>query len=560
MIRISVYPGTRNPVTPIYRYTKNAYTCGMRLRSIPVSHLALPLLLLATLIVFGQVVSFDFVDWDDTTLILGNELVKTFSPAIFWIFEPELYAPLSLFTFQIEHALAGFDPTIFHLTNLILHLINVVLAWKLLSALAQSQIINRQSSIVIFFAAALFALHPIQSETVAWASARKELLWTTFALLAILSYLKNNAPSTIHHPLFAFLHRHRVWIYTLLALLSKATAVMIPVILLLIDYTNGNLSKKSVKQKWALLTLAVVFGLLGLLGKTGGELSLSLWERIVLLPAQLMFALRLIVWPFRYAVLHPAQLPIELFTSMYGGSLVVVIALALLLWMMRRRFPLVILGSTIAFLTLLPGFLSPLHANTVTLVTEHYLYFPMIGLSIVLIGLAPQWQIANGKWQIVTTVLLILIGLLSIRTFKQVSTWRDTITLFESVQKSYPRSAPVLTNLGAAYARSEMYPEAESVLRQAVGLDPSLAQAHYNLGGLRYVRGDYTGAIASGKRVVELQPNHADAWRMLTWGYYRSGDIAKAREAYDTAIHLRPEFRDQLPALDGAKLAPNGNM
>ena len=532
----------------------------MRLPRVFLQRFALPALLLLTLIVFGQVVSFDFVDWDDTTLILGNPLVQNFSPEIFWIFEPELYAPLSLFTFQIEHALAGFAPTIFHLTNLILHLINVIFVWKLLNALAQSQIANRKpvlsgvegSQIVLFVATALFALHPLQSETVAWASARKELLWTTFALLAMLSYIKNNAPSTIHHPLFAFLHRHRVWIYTLLALMSKATAVMIPVILLLIDYTNGNLSKKSVKQKWALLTLAVAFGLLGLLGKTGGELSLSLWERIVLMPAQIIFALKLLVWPFHYAVLHSTELPIELFTTYYGGSLILVIALALSLWMLRRRFPLVILGSAIAFLTLLPGLLSPLHANTVTLVTEHYLYFPMIGLSIALIGLAPQWQIANGKWQIRILGLLGFLGLLvflSTRAFIQTSVWRDTISLFESVQKSYPRSAPVLTNLGAAYARSEMYPEAESVLRQAIGLDPNLAQAHYNLGGLRYVRGDYTGAIASGKRVIELQPNHADAWRMLTWSYYRSGDLTNAREAYDTTVHLRPTLREQLPDL-----------
>ena len=533
--------------------------------------LALPVLLLATLAVFGQVVSFDFVDWDDTTLILGNELVKTFSPAIFWIFEPELYAPLSLFTFQIEHALAGFDPTIFHLTNLVLHLINVFLVWKLLHALAKSQILptgqagtNRKSQIVLFVAVALFALHPLQSEAVAWASARKELLWTTFALLAILSYLQQSDTRshdlTTHHSLFtklrSFLHRHRIWLFTLFALLSKATAVMIPVILLLIDNSHGKLSKQSVKQKWALLTLATTFGLLGLLGKTGGDLSLSLWERIVLMPAQLMFALRLIVWPFRYAVLHPAPLPIELFTSMYGGSFVVVIVFALLLWMMRRRFPLLILGSAIAFLTLFPGLLSPIHANTVTLVTEHYLYFPMIGLSIALIGLASRSQILptgqvgmNRKSQIVLFVIFALLVPLSLRTFRQVAVWHDTVSLFESVQKSYPRSAPVLTNLGAAYARSEMYPEAESVLRQAIGLDPNLAQAHYNLGGLRYVRGDYMGAIASEKRVIELQPNHADAWRILTWSYYRSGDLTNASDAYDTTIHLRPAFRDQLPTL-----------
>jgi tetratricopeptide (TPR) repeat protein len=95
----------------------------------------------------------------------------------------------------------------------------------------------------------------------------------------------------------------------------------------------------------------------------------------------------------------------------------------------------------------------------------------------------------------------------------------------------------------------ERYPEAESILRQAVGLDPDLAQAHFNLGGLRYIRGNYPGAITEYKRVIELNPAHIDAWRMLTWSYYRSGEMVKAREAYDSAIHLRPTLRELLPDL-----------
>lgn len=521
-------------------------------------HLALPLVLLLTLIVYGQVIGFDFVDWDDPSLIVFNPLVQTFNPAIFWSFEPELYAPLSLFTFQIEYWLAGADPAIFHITNLLLHLINIILIWKLLHALLQSQIINRkpvlsgaEGSQIVFLAVLIFALHPIQSETVAWASARKELLWTLFGLLALIVHAEPEFPSAHHlqqYPAYRFARRHAALLFTLLALLSKPTAIVLPVLMLGIDWQKKSLSMASVKEKWPLLSLAVLFGLLSLLGKSGGLIDLSLWDHLLLAIGGIPYALRLVFWPTELALLHPAQEPIALLTMTYGGSLIVLLIGGGLLWKFRNAASLFSLGVTFFFLSLLPALFAPVHAETVTILSEHYLYFPLIGIVLTISGLLAKSQIINRKSQIVLgSVPLILLTLFIPLTFIQVSFWRDSTTLFESVRRVYPRSSPVLTNLGAAYARMERFPEAESFLRQAVGLDPNLAQAHFNLAGLRYVRGDYPGAITAYKRVIELKPDHADAWRLLTWSYYRSGDLAKARNAYDRALDLNPLLREQLP-------------
>jgi tetratricopeptide (TPR) repeat protein len=513
--------------------------------------LALPAILLLTLIVYGQVIGFDFVDWDDPSLIIGNPLIQTFNPAIFWSFEPELYAPLSLLSFQIEHALAGFEPSLFHITNLLLHLINIVLVWKLLTSLGKSQIINHKSHLIfILLGTALFALHPIQAETVAWVSARKELLWTFFGLLALIAYVQPLKDHSQSHPVLRLLMRHRVFLFTLLALLSKPTAVVLPLIMIGMDWQNKTLSKASVQKKWPLLLLAVTFGLLGLLGKSGSTISLSLWDHLLLAATGIPYALQLIFWPSGYALLHPAQEPIALLTMTYGGSLVFLMIAGMLLWKFRNTLPLFTLGIGMFVLMLLPALFAPIHAETITILSEHYLYFPLIGIAIAISGLLAQSQIINHKLPIVPVLLLlILLALLTPLTFFQASVWRDSATLFESVRNTYPRSAPVLTNLGAAYARMERYPEAESILRQAVGLDPDLAQAHFNLGGLRYIRGNYPGAITEYKRVIELNPAHIDAWRMLTWSYYRSGEMVKAREAYDSAIHLRPTLRELLPDL-----------
>lgn len=512
--------------------------------------LALSTILLLTLIAYGQVIGFDFVDWDDTSLVLGNPLTQKFTPAVFWTFKPELYSPLSLLSFQIEHWLTGFEPALFHSTNLLLHLVNIFLVYRLVSALTgKNQHVDAAKdrdiplSLGALFAAALFALHPVQVESVAWVSARKELLWTLFGLLALIAYTREPENGTPQHAVSRFLFRHRVFLFIVLALLSKPTAVVLPLILLLIDWNNGRLSYGTVKEKWPLFGIAIVFGLLGLLGKTGGSLTLTPWEHILLIPAGLVYASRLLLWPLHYTVLHPALTPIALLTPLYGGSLVFVCALGMLLWESRRRFPGVFLSAGIFFFALLPGLLSPLHADTVTLGSEHYLYFPLIGFAIALAA------ISSPPTPYVLSPVLGLFVLLTPLTFLQASVWRDSTTLFESIRNTYPRNAAVLTNLGAAYARMERYPAAESVLRQAIGLDPDLAQAHFNLAGLRYVRGDYPSAITEYKRVIALQENHVDAWRLLTWSYYRNGDLARAREAYDTTVHLRPTAREQLPDL-----------
>src|SRR3989338_10143475 len=133
------------------------------------------ILALACFTIFFPVLGHNFVRWDDYALIVENPLVLSFSPKIFWTFDPELYIPLTLLTFQIETAIAGAEPFLFHLTNLLLHIANAILAFAFFRRLFKDDFIA-------FGSALLFALHPIQTETVSWVSARKELLMTLFFL------------------------------------------------------------------------------------------------------------------------------------------------------------------------------------------------------------------------------------------------------------------------------------------------------------------------------------------------------------------------------------------
>ncbi len=510
--------------------------------------LSLPALLLLTGLVYLRVLDADFVVWDDLMLIINNPLVNGFHPEIFWTFDPELFTPLSLLTFQFEHWLIGFEPTLFHATNLFLHLINVYLVYCLLTAFSRQ---NSKPYLLIIFATALFALHPAQVETVAWVSARKELLWTFFGLLALLNHLRKTeqSPQTLDQYLP---QKYQTLLLVFLALLSKPTAVILPLLIILLDGQRQSL-KGIVMKYHQMLLLAAVFFALALLGKSDTDIMLTIFQRIALVCTGFFFSVRLIFWPVGLAALHPASLPISVLSTPYATACVTVLIMAGIFWYLRNRMGRMKIAAAFFVLALLPGLLSPVHAQTITIVSEHYLYFPMIGIALLaLLGMEKITPILQSPQKGMLGLLIIfgLLGFFSFSIYKQASVWRDSATLFTSVRKIYPRSVAVLTNLGTSYAQIGMYGEAESVLRQAIGIEPDAVQARFNYAGLRYVKGNYAEAIKEYKRVLDAIPSHQDALRMLTWSYFRIGDLRHAQEMYDTVIHLDPSLRSQLPTLD----------
>jgi tetratricopeptide (TPR) repeat protein len=513
-------------------------------------HMAMPMLLLITAIVYFPVVDSNFVVWDDLDLIVHNALVAGFHPSVFWSFDPELYAPLTLLTFQFEHWLVGFEPTLYHVTNVLLHLGNTYLVYMFTMSVVGDGGRGAQK-VSALVSAALFALHPVQVETVAWASGRKELLWTLFGLLALSNHVRTPQVRTIAMDRYLS-QKHQTLLWIFLAMLSKPTAIVLPVLIIAMECARGGELVSAVRQQRRALGLAALFGAVALLGKSSADIGLSLLQRLVLVCGGFVASLRLVVWPRPLAALHPAPDPIALTSLPYAAALLGCIVLALGIWRLRTKVPRTTLSVAFITLPLVLGLLAPIHAQTVTLLSEHYLYFPMVGVAmLVMLLLSTLW---NSFSSIIvrsteTTIMIAILVLFAWMTVDQIPVWRDSSTLFESVRKTYPRSVAVLTNLGTAYAQMEQYAEAESVLRQAIGIEPDAIQARFNYAGLRYVRGNYAAATEEYKRVLERAPDHQDAMRMLVWSYYRSGDSAKAAEVYDNLIHQNPSLRSQLPDL-----------
>ena len=221
-------------------------------------HGILLLLLSVTILTFLPCIHNGFVNWDDDLYVTGNPPIRSLSPRslgrLFSNFYAANYQPVTMVSYALDYHFAGLDPASFHRTNLLIHLTNCILLYVFIWFLSRSVFVS-------FFAALLFGIHPLHVESVAWISARKDLLSCFFflgALISYLFYLRKRVRSYYYLCLLAFF----------LSLLSKAMTLMLPFILLLCDYfINKKITKKDIIHKWPFFVLAVTFGILALYGQ-----------------------------------------------------------------------------------------------------------------------------------------------------------------------------------------------------------------------------------------------------------------------------------------------------
>ncbi|MCA8989354.1 MAG: hypothetical protein KDA78_17020, partial [Planctomycetaceae bacterium] len=331
-------------------------------------------------IVFGQSIQFDFVNWDDPWYVLNNELIHS------WSFSNLLgictetvtrnFAPLTIFSYLLDYTCWGEWAGGYHLTNLILHAVNAVLVFLLVRQVTQRHVFS-------LLVAILFAIHPVQVESVVWISARKGLLCSTFTLGSLLYWLKRERTSTDElcgTGLFV------------IALLCKASAVVLPGIVLLYDWQVRNRSLFDALARQFVGGLIAVWFILLTAGsqnsQTGGirhHLELSKLELIGIDTVLLWKYIAMLIWPENLAILYdPPVSGIGLLIALSTCGWLAVIIIA---WRIRVQnpFPLFALGS--ALMLMVPVLnLFPL----TTLMNDRYLYLPCIGLFAVLLGLVER--------------------------------------------------------------------------------------------------------------------------------------------------------------------------
>jgi tetratricopeptide (TPR) repeat protein len=470
--------------------------------------------------------------WDDDVYVTNNPLLTAphgWQDIWFSAKHQSQFFPLVFTTLRVEHALWGLNPFGYHLANILLHAANAVLVWLVL---------RRMGIPGAWMAAALFAFHPVQAESVAWITELKNTQSTLFYLLALLTWIN-----------FIDDKRSTRWkdysltvLFYVLALLSKTTACTLPAALLLIPWIQGKqIGWRRIGQIIPFLILGIAAGLLSIwweqhLGNYRQDVgqNLTLVERVLIAAHALWFYVGKLIWPVNLTFSYPhwqVNAGEALNYIWLAGCLAVMFAL----WFWRKTLGRRVIGAVIFFaaaLSPLLGFI-PLYTFKFSYVADHYQYVACIGLlALAAAGLQQMPRVFS------VIVLLVLGGL----TWKQAHIYQDQKALWEDTLAKNPTSWMADDNLGTVYRGEGDFEKAIDCYRKAIQLNPNFAQAHYNLGIILFKTGDAGEAMSEFQEAIQLDPQDALAFYNFANALDQGGQPDDAIKQYEEAVRLKPDF------------------
>lgn len=469
--------------------------------------------------------------WDDEALITENRLIKAGDglSRIWFTTEPADYYPITNSLWWLEWRLWGTRPMGYHIVSVLLHVGNALLVWMILSRLKVPG---------AWFAALVFAIHPVNVATVAWISEQKTTLSMLFCLVAVLSFLRFNQGKSwgwYGVSLSAFL----------LALLSKTAVVMLPVVLLgALWWTKGRLQWKDLFCSMPFFILSTILGLVTMRFQYHHRLELGVAAASVSLASRLAVAGSV---PWFY--LSKAVLPINL-TAVYPGwqinnsrwtsdllGMVLVCGFALFWWKRSTWGRPLLLGLGYFVIMLFPvlGFFDQTFYRFSS-VADHWQYYSIIA-PIALVAAAGQCLSQHRKEALGALVLLVLAA----ATWARAGVYADNVTLWRDNVAKYPDSYVAQQNLGYALAQEGKYRQAIEHFEQTVRLKPGYAESHYNLGGALARSGRAQEAVREFEEALRLNPDDAQTHNNLANALLVLGEVPEAVQHYEQAVRLKPD-------------------
>jgi tetratricopeptide (TPR) repeat protein len=530
------------------------------LRSVTASRGVLAfLLLLLTIAVYGQVQSHAFVDYDDFRYIVDNpSLPLGFGRealAEIWRDPYLAWVPLTSLSFQLSHALHGLQPGGYLLGNLALHAASTLVLFFALARMTRSTLRSA-------FVAAVFAVHPVNVESVAWASSRKDVLVGLFFTLTLAAYARFAQAPGSH------LRRAAVVLCVALGLLAKPMLVTLPCVLLLLDFWPlGRMRDPaepasdrllSARRLWACgLEKLPLFGLVALSAvltyaaqERGGAMDfakqVSLTSRVANSLASFVVYLEKIVWPTGLAPFYPfPREGTSLALAATGAAVLIGFTAAAL--RLARRAPWLLVGWLWFAGMLVPviGLVQiGLQARA-----DRYLYLPLIGLSIAVAwGLPDALSGFRRARRLLPAAACAAIGALAAAAWVQVGVWRDTVTLFEHTLAVTRDNFIAHHALAAAYTRSGRLAEARQHFEETIRLKPDWPAPHFELASLLDRQGEPEGAIALYQAGLREQPANPVAQGNLGLLLAHAGRPAEAIPHLERALARRGTQADQQQA------------
>ena len=517
--------------------------------------LAMLVLALGTFIVFGRVLTCGFV-FDDGPYVLQNEHVNSgvAVSSIVWSLtgvHGANWHPLTWMSHMVDFSIYHPHPAGHHATNLIFHIANVLLLFLVLNRMTRSLWKSA-------FVAALFAIHPLHIESVAWVTERKDVLSTFFFLLTILAY--------VHYVDKPGLGRYILIVAAFaLGLMSKPMLVTLPFVLLLLDYwplsrmKSGGLRWGLVWEKAPLFALSAASCVITYFAQReqGAVMATTVFpfglrvENALVSYAAYMWKM---VWPARLAVFYPHPFRYPAWEIIV--AVLVLAGISALVIKGAKKHPFLAVGWL-----WYTGILIPVIGLVQVggqAMADRYTYLPLIGLFIMIAWGVPEIVSRLGKKRSLRnaypSLAAVVLLPMMISTMCQLGYWKNDITLFSHALAVTTDNAKAEYNLASGYLAAGKLDAAMDHFRQALRLNPNNAEAHCNLGTALYRQGRISAAIDEYQLAARDDPQYATAHYNLAVALQKLGRHTEAEREYSQAISSQ-HGREEIPRLAPAKKA-----
>jgi protein O-mannosyl-transferase len=560
------------------------------------------LLALAVFTVFGRTCGYGFVNYDDDKYFTANYHVQAGLTwkGVLWAFQTGHagnWHPLTWLSLMLDAQLFGTGPAGPHLTNVILHAANAILLFLLLRRLMGFHLGKNVGAAaspanalwVSAFVAAVFAVHPLRVESVAWVSERKDVLSGLFFMLTLLMYVQYVEQSQVQGSRFKVFYGLTLLFFAL-GLMSKPMLVTVPFLLLLLDYWPLNRFGSATVNVQPLpkRILQLVLEKLPFFLLSAASCTATILAQRQAIKAMNMVPLTLrlenavisyvtyivqLVWPEKLAALYPYHFDIPAWQIVGAGAALFVITS--LGFLTARRFPYFLTGW-LWYLGMLVPVIGLVQVGDQAH-ADRYTYLPQIGLCLVIV-LAIRDLTASWRWRrpVLTVASFGVIAALMVCAWKQTSYWRsdkalwehalactsgnftaqnnlgymlaaqgqtsEAIEHYQMALKINPDCVECENNLGTAFLRQGQLDKALGCFQQALAIDPAFAEAHNNLGNLLAKEGRITEAIGQYRKAIEFKPDRAEFYNNLGNLLAVQRQPAEAIRQFQKALEIDPHY------------------
>jgi tetratricopeptide (TPR) repeat protein len=515
-------------------------------------------LALAVLAVYWPLWHCGFVIFDDYDYVVNNQAIQhgLNARSISWAFTTTYagnWHPLTWISHLLDFQLYGLNPAGHHATSLMLHAANAILLFLLLQRMTRTTWPSAMT-------AALFALHPMHVESVAWISERKDVLSTFFWTLSVLAYVRYAEEFKVQGSRFKVFYALSLLFYAL-GLMCKAMLVTLPVILLLLDYWPLERRRPPLRlwaEKFPYFILAAMAGVMTVVAQRQSHFLIPLEhapmaDRLENLPMGCWRYVEKLFWPNRLAVFYPYVLDWPIWEVAGAAAFTALVTV----WVIRRARaqPFLAVGW-LWFLVGLAPVIGLVQAGSQSM-ADRYTYLPSVGLFIMVVWSVRECGEKAGRLVAAVLVLAALTGCLY-WTPRQVGVWKDSVTLLTHAVDSTSKNYYACTLLGDYLAQNGKETAGIEYLAKAVTMAPSFARAQNDLGHVLLGEGRVDDALPHLQQAAALKPDAPEGHYNLGRALLAKGRVAEALDQFQTQVKLQPE--DAIAQLNFGSVLLDNNL